>query len=551
MDPAWEIPDIICSVLEHLAPRDLARLARTCRALNHWAIHELWQSLDSFVPFLSCLPRSYKTKPLSRADLERLDFYASRVHHLVLESEDPQKKTFHVPKGFYAHQWKTSTKKTWQGLWEEISALRPTSEFLPNLQRLRLRNVDHQLLVPLIGISGENLTQVYMKQINGKNSDDTVRAILKGFKNVTKLEYLFIRDGAELVPDKVIEDAPLKHLRLDPRFRQARHHNYHNREIPPRLDILQKSSLEQLTLCISQNWFSPESIAAIGTSYLPALKSLWLDLELWAKEDNVQFRGSWAVRTATKNWGWDLPECLEEADRVQEANKLVTMRRKLSPATFFERLDKPELRVLHIKFPTKTSGSTFLDVVSAATRNCRLEYLTDLALVGVVCSPECGFCLGQSVPLITPAELRAGLKMFLPLPHLKKLRISTAPNFLDELDLELYKSLADQVPILETLWLGHYSFVNGVWPGKLTYYEKTPLAHLAAFCHFLPGLVDVSIGIGNLDAIEERPNEEWACPHIKTLRISSWGGDSVVPRKTLEERINRTISTYFPRAQQL
>ena len=84
--------------------------------------------------------------------------------------------------------------------------------------------------------------------------------------------------------------------------------------------------------------------------------------------------------------------------------------------------------------------------------------------------------------------------MLLPMPHLKLLRFSVAPNFLDLLDLDLYKSIADGLPALGKLWLSHVDFVLTSSYGVQTSYERTPLHHLAAFCSMLPSLIDVEFG---------------------------------------------------------
>ena len=106
------------------------------------------------------------------------------------------------------------------------------------------------------------------------------------------------------------------------------------------------------------------------------------------------------------------------------------------------------------------------------------------------------------------------------MPHLKALRLSVAPNFLDVLDFDLYKSITEGLPALETLRLGHAEFVLCSRYGVTTYYERVPLHHLAAFCSMLPNLVDVELGTVDGLKLEETPRTEWACANVKTLTIA-------------------------------
>jgi hypothetical protein len=112
-----------------------------------------------------------------------------------------------------------------------------------------------------------------------------------------------------------------------------------------------------------------------------------------------------------------------------------------SPTVFLKGLDNPELGLLNIKFPFEVPGRKFLDVVSAVNNSCRLGNLTELVLAGGGWFPHCRECGHRPHPQIPPADLRTGLNMLLPLPQLKILRLSVAPNFLDILNLKLYRSI--------------------------------------------------------------------------------------------------------------
>ncbi|KAF4632611.1 hypothetical protein G7Y89_g5515 [Cudoniella acicularis] len=64
--------------------------------------------------------------------------------------------------------------------------------------------------------------------------------------------------------------------------------------------------------------------------------------------------------------------------------------------------------------------------------------------------------------------------MLLPLPQLRILRLSVAPNFLDILDLKLYRSITAGLPALEELSLGHAEFyANYSRYEQGAFYERT------------------------------------------------------------------------------
>lgn len=522
MHHAWHIDDIRYLIFELLERGDLARLARTCKALSDFAVNELWRKPNSIACFLSCLPQGYRNRPLQSQDLERLDFYASKAQKLVLESDDVR-YPIRLPYEFLAVKKSMNNPcKSWKELWAEIAALRPQSNFMPNLRSIRVSNISEELLLPLIGISGARLTKIYVKYIHDRHKPSSlVFDFLNQLQDFSRLEYLFVRDGEpDLVPTRLIQQAPLKHLRLDPRIHARRHQDYQFKSYPLRPEILQKSTLEQLTLGLTREWYSPE-IEALDTRYLPALRTLWLNLTTFKPDPHSR----------------DLDaRCWVRGSEIQ----------KRSPVVFFEGLDNPDLDLLNIKFPAEASGSMFLEVVSAAKENCRMENLTELALAGGGWFNNCGECGKRFAPNVQPAELRQAMKILLPLPQLTTLRISVAPNFLDVLDLEMYQSMADGLPNLERLWLGHPEFWACSYFEGTTYYERMPLHHLAAFCSMLPSLLEVSLGCADGQVLEEHPRIEWQCPQVKTLSISWWAkgvyGEPLVSRDLL----HLGLKTYFP-----
>ena len=533
MHSAGQIDDVRHLIFEQLEPQDLARLAQTCKALFDVATNELWRTTDSVLPFFKCLPSGFRSRPLQVEDIQRLDFYASKVQNLFLESSDIR-KLVRLPQSFQRKkkQPEENPVKTWEELWSEIAQLRRTSEFLPNLRRLRINNAVEELLIPLIGISGSNLTQIYIKYIQHRQPESVVRKLLDGLQETPRLEYLFVRDGLpDLVPSKLIQQSPLKHLRLDPRIHAGRHQDNQFKRYPLRSEILQKSTLEHLTLGLTREWYSPNIKASRGR-YLPALKTLWLNLTTCVPED-CDFTCS---ETGAHSW-----TCFGYGAKRDNAPDCG----RRSPTVFLEGLDDPELSLLNIKFPLETTGKMFLDVVSAANSSCRLRNLKELALAGGAWINNCDECGKRPSPNILPKDLREAMDMLLPMPQLKVLRLSVAPNFLDVLDLELYKSITDGLPALEKLWLGHAEFVTGSYFEGTSFYERVPLHHLAAFCNMLPNLVEVCVGAVDALILEENPRKQWACPGVKSLRVMRWAARDTTGGVS-RDLLLRNLRTYFP-----
>jgi hypothetical protein len=187
----------------------------------------------------------------------------------------------------------------------------------------------------------------------------------------------------------------------------------------------------------------------------------------------------------------------------------------------------------------------FLGVVFSVNRSCRLRNLTELALAGGGWFSNCDECGKRPGPNIKPTELRKALNVLLPMPQLKILRLSVAPNFLDILDLQLYKSITNGLPALEKLWLGHAEFAADSQLEFTTYYETVSLHHLAAFCSMLPNLVEVSIGTVDGWTLGERTRAEWECPGVKSLMIQHWAerGRAGVGSRDL---FYLCLETYFP-----
>ncbi|KAK6083135.1 hypothetical protein SCUP234_03963 [Seiridium cupressi] len=391
-----------------------------------------------------------------------------------------------LPRGFSRSRKKKNIEKTykksWEELWEEIAEVRPPSELFCNLRRLRINKIFERLLIPLIGILGLHLTKIYIKYFEDRQWDSV---------------------------------SHLKHVRLDPKAYPGGDLPARLENFPVRFDVLQKSTLEHLTIGLKSDWCTPE-IEALEGKYLPALKTLWLNI----------------LHYSTDIWHCDI--CNDKVNRTwvcenREVSDNLSRPPRRSPAAFFKRLDNPALSLLNIKFPNSTNGRMLLEVVSAVKRSCRLRNLRELSLVG-----------GQE------SHYRAATKMLLPLPKLKLFCISVAPNFLDVLDLDLYQSVAKGLPALETLWLGLSMFVSRSYYTAPGYYESVRQSHLAAFCQMLPRLVEVSVGTAELEEPGEVPHPEFVCSHVKSVRVSHWAQRvDVVPR----ERMLLSQKMYFPNAK--
>ena len=510
MHPSLHLDEIQRLVFKSLEPRDLARLAQTCKAFLHIATDELWKTINSFSPFLSCLPQDfqYRYRKLQVEDLHRYVFYLPKIRNLFLES----RAVMLLPPPFRSKPRSKANKhnleKTWEELWEEIAKLRPISELLSNLRRLRISNVEERLLIPLIGISGSNLTQIHIKLVKNRQTQSVVLKVLDGIKHTPKLESLFVRDKEAHLLD-LIRQSPLTNLRLDLRIR-CYETQYNQSPLPH--EIFQKSALQNLTLSLTREWYTPE-IKALNSKYLPALKNLWLNLTEFEPRQCVES----CVNTAANSW-----TCRVDKFPYSSSLHRATNCGRRSPTVFFKGLDNPELSLLNIKFPTAVTGRKFLDVMSAASDSCRLGKLTELALAGGGWFPHCWECVHRSSPQIPPADLRTGLNMLLPLHQLRILRLNVAPNFLDILDLKLYRSITAGLPALEELSLRHAEFYAYRGYGQEIIYERVFLHHLAAFCSMLPNIKNVTTGAIDCLTLEEHPRKEWACVGVKSLRIAQY-----------------------------
>ena len=539
MHCAWLIDDIWRLISEHLTPRSLACLAQTCKTLSNLAIAILWHRLTSFSPLLFCLPPEYQHIVLEPKHVARLDLYASKVRILVLE-ETNIKKPIRLPAHFDANgrkqkKNKSIVGKSWQELWEEIAALRSQSEFLPNLQRVRISNAAADYLIPLSRISGLNLEYIYIKYLHGKQSESLMKSFLGQLQDVSRLEFLFARDGGNILPKNVLKHAPVKHLRLDPRLSYGGMFDsscFKTFRLPP--EIFEKDALEHLTLPLSRDWCPPNLLTPMRKRF-PALKTLWLHLTTFRPE----------VCKDCTNISADSWTCRRGPHTVPALNGASSGCGRRSPTFFFDALDSPSLTLLNISFHVETTGPMLLDVISAAQRNIDLSSLTGLSLAGRSWIPHCMECGQHPGSKISPAELRQALRMLLPLPKLRVLRLTVAPNFLDELNMGLYKEIASGLPELDTLTLGHGSFASLTLFFGNTYRERVPLHHVAAFCSLLPCLTEVSVGCVDGTLLGEQVQLDWVCMSVTRLRISMWAKDANGGGVS-RDAVNSRLRAYFP-----
>jgi hypothetical protein len=532
MHRAWHIEDIRLSIFDYLEPRDLARLAPTCKIIFDYSTDQLWKKISSCAPFLKCLPKDWSSRPLQPDDIERLDVYGSKVRKILITGQF--RTPSQVPKEFRKLKLiRSSHGKSWNDIWAEIAQIRPsTAEFLPNVESIRVENSFEDVLIPLIGISGKNLQQLYIKYIHHAQPVSVVRAILDGIRDAPRLEYLFVRDGApELVPTRLIQSAPLNHLRLTPRISMTpRYGEADYKKYAIRVEILEKASLEHLTLGLTRDWYTSQVGEAVERKYLPALKTLWLNLTTFKPEPCLN-------PTCKSNNAWTCgpgqpPRWVIEAAKHNPVHAGDCTRQP--PSIFFEGLDKPELQLLNIKFPVEATGPMFLQVVSAAKQSCRLHRLTELALAG-------GGYEASPKPLIQSPDLRKAIQMLMPLPQLRTLRLSVAPNFLDVLDLQLYQEIADGLPALEKLMIGHPTFATfGIFYGE--HWENTPLQNLAAFCSLLPNLQEVSSGTINVATLTANSHLKWISPKVHSLKVHYWNPSQDT------QLVQSCIGKWFPNA---
>ena len=538
MHPAWEIDDIRHLLFEHLEPASLARLAQTCKIFFNIATDELWKTITSVSAFLSCFPLDYRRRPLHVDDLQRLHFYSAKIRNVILESEGIH-RTIRLPPQFNASSKMGkvgSDLKTWEQLWSEIATIRPASSFLVNLKCVRVSCIAEELLIPLVGITGSNITQIYIKYITNPQKNSTVLRMLDQLQDTSKLEYLFVRDSEpDPVVLKVIQASPLKHLRLDPRVHGGKHAGFHFKMIPLRLEILEKSTLEKLTIGLTRDWCTPQ-IAASTSKYLPALQTLWLNLTTFVAEDCQNS----CINTATP---WTCCGALPNSNQLAGSQTDCGRR---PPTLFFEKLDNPKLSLLNLKFHFNATGSMFLDIISSLKKSCRLRHLTELALAGGGWFNNCGECGARPPPRIKPSELRSAMTMLLPLPQLRVLRISVAPNFLSILDLDLYRTITGGIQSLEVLSLGHREFVASSEFDGVVYYERVSLHHLAAFCSMLPNLRKVDVGTVDMTALEGTPQTTWACHSVKDLVIYNVIGVGRGDETACQSSLRSMVNIFFP-----
>lgn len=536
MHAAWDVAEVRNMILTYLASGDVARLGRTCKAIHDYVIDHLWQDIRSFDGFLQLLPAYPRTEPLTVNDLERIDFYGRKVRRLDLTTGDRDPK-LQIPQTMRTPRKKVYQKKIpasdhpWIELWEEIALLRPQTAFLPNLQYLVVNNAAAELLRPLVGISGARLQSIYIKAVH--EPKDLLRKLLGGFEETPKLEYLRVRNGLHQIPDALIENSPLITLRLD----ETAASNYRP-PLPLSRALLMRSSLKFLTVSLHESWHDSESWRAINEKILPALRQLRLNLQaingIKCHEDCSVCALSWTGNDPLR--------------RQRVRNRSFFLRpdppcKRRPPSVFICGLDHPRLELLNVKFNSDADAALLLDTMHAFVETCCLDNLVELALSNGGWLPPYSYHPGWNKPKIRGDEIREMLDVLGPLPRLRVLRLPLACDFLRVLDVQYYKRVAEAMPALQALTLGHRSFAS-ISQYSEHFYDLTPLKHVAAFCHLFPALRDVEIGCIDATSLGSRDNPEWACFNVRRICVNLWlrSNDLVWERQLQECR------AYFPNA---
>ncbi|KAI0091028.1 hypothetical protein BDY19DRAFT_904529 [Irpex rosettiformis] len=132
--PCLRIPDIQAVIFKHLARDDCARLARTCTFFYDEASNIVWEEVESFVPFVRCLPLDAVTEFIPERQLTGFV--------ITLGTED---FWYGVERRIPLQRSVRLTTSTWQAITHFILQ-RHTSEsvgLFPNLTALQARAVAH------------------------------------------------------------------------------------------------------------------------------------------------------------------------------------------------------------------------------------------------------------------------------------------------------------------------------------------------------------------------------------------------------------------------
>jgi hypothetical protein len=520
-------------------------LAATCRALAEPITARLWETIGCLSALLKALPKDYLQRQILAEDVEALDRCSARVLRVrigPLQSHWYNNKPEGIPDRFLklkeGEKRGAQDDQLWYDVWNQIARVRPkTSRFLPNLQEIRVHDIREAALLPLVGtIDGANLAYIRIRNLQHRTPESIVRKLLEMLPDTPKLEYLFVRDGQTgLVPPEMIKRSPLKQLRLPPRTFSKKHEllQFQTHALMP--EVLTSSGLWNLTLDLTRDWYTPEIEALVGKKYLPCLTNLWLDLTTFMSEPCKH-----TICRQSDIHGWT---CLKAEDYRVKADVDTLCQRK-PPQVFFEFLDRPELRLLNIKFGPYVYGKDYLAVVRAAEENCRLQNLEELVLGGGGWHGTCTECDVYPDPQIPPQHLRESLTMLLPLAKLRSLRMSAAPNLIgDDMDLNVYAEIGAGLPLLEELILGHSSFNSSCQFSGNTFHELIPLQNLAVLCSFLPSLRKVEVGTVDIDVLdyEWESRHDLVSPNVTTLTIWRFSRTT-----TNLERAQKCIATWFP-----
>ena len=539
MHEAWGVQLVQDSIFERLDTEDLARLGATCTALWDPATDQLWRNIPCLSVFLLCLPEGYRQNTILSEHVERLDRYSAKVRKVHIESS----KAAGIPKSMlrFNKGYGTVNEEAWYRAWDDIASVRPTtSAFLPNLREIRVNNIREGALVPLVGtITGANLTYIRIQNLHYKTPKEIVRNFLGSLTDTSKLRYLFVRDGQNgLIPPKLLEQSPLRQLRLPSRPFARERAGHQPQDLIPQ--ILNSPSLENLTLNLTRDWYSPEIQAMKGRKCLASLTQLWLDLTTFEPSGC-----GYPICAQRDVDGWTCTGQLGHyRDTSIDPNSATSCPRE-PPQVFFDFPDRPKLRILHIKFDSAVSSDNFTELIKGVVRNCDLQHLEELVLGGRSWFWSSDGWDYFPAPRIRPHGLQQGVRRLLPLPRLHTLRITAAPDFLGRtLEMDLYRDIAAGLPILRTLTVGHENFTRFCgWSGT-THYELVPLQNLAALCSLLPNLETVEVGTIDAEALGAAwvgDHREWISPSVTRLDVKRFAN-----KKGNMDRIRHYMAMWFP-----
>ncbi|KAJ7509471.1 hypothetical protein B0H11DRAFT_1959752 [Mycena galericulata] len=211
-----EVIEIICS---HISPcrrhqpskavlQDLARLARTCKALSEPALDALWSFQDTIIHILDCMqPDVWKRddrslcRPILQTDWERPLFYTRRVRFIQCGETSPGFARADLPAIFEILRYSLPTQYLFPNLssltwfFEKPSSFALVTLFLaPKLTRLSLgpfQSISQLALIPALAVRCPLLTDVRLLKSNA-GAPEKIKAISAFVRGLVHLQSLVL-----------------------------------------------------------------------------------------------------------------------------------------------------------------------------------------------------------------------------------------------------------------------------------------------------------------------------------------------------------------------